>query len=52
MTFCWNWCLLSTKIEELHDDLPFLPERKKLKKYKKLVTNLRDKNEHVVQIKN
>ena len=52
MIFCWNWCSLSKKIEELHNDLPFLPERKKLKKYEKLVTNLNYKNEYVVQIKN
>ena len=52
MTFCCNWCSLSKKVEELHNDLPFLPERKKLKKYEKLVTNLHDKYEYVVQIKN
>ena len=33
------------KLHELHNDLPFLPERKKIKKLEKLVTNLYDKNE-------
>ena len=33
------------KLHELHNDLPFLPERKKVKKVEKLVTNLYDKNE-------
>ena len=31
------------KLNELHSDLPFLPERKKLRKVKKLVTSLEDK---------
>ena len=29
---------------ELHFDLPFLLEKKKLENFEKLVTNLRDKN--------
>ena len=33
------------KIYEIHSDLPFLPEQKKLKKVKRLVTNLHDKQE-------
>ena len=33
---------------ELHNDLPFLPWRKKLKKVEKLVTNLHDKTEYVI----
>ena len=32
-------------------DLPFLPKRKKLKKVKKLVANLHDKNEYVIYIR-
>ena len=32
------------KLHQLHNDLPFLPERKKIKKIEKLVTNLYDKN--------
>ena len=32
-------------------DLPFLPTRKKLKKVKKLVANLHDKNEYVIYIR-
>ena len=32
--------------------LPFLPERKKIKKVEKLITNLHDKTEYVIQIRN
>ena len=32
------------KLSEPHNDVPFLPERKKLKNVEKLVTNLHDKN--------
>ena len=32
------------KLHQLHNDLPFLPERKKITKIEKLVTNLYDKN--------
>ena len=34
------------------DDLPFLSERIKLGKIEKLVTNLLDKTEHVIHIRN
>ena len=37
------------KLHELHNDLPFLPERMKTEK---LVTNLRDKTECVIHIRN
>ena len=37
---------------ELHNDLPFLPERKKLKKVEKLFANLLDNNECVIHIRN
>ena len=40
------------KLHELHNDLPFLPERKKINNIEKLVTNLYDKNEHVIHIRN
>ena len=40
------------KSHELHNDLPFLPERIKIKKVKKLVPNLHDKNEYVIHIRN
>ena len=40
------------KLHELHNDLPFLPERKKINNVEKLVTNLYDKNEHVIHIRN
>ena len=33
------------KLHELHNDLPFLPERIKIEKVKKLVANLHDKTE-------
>ena len=36
--------------EKLHNDLPFSPERMKIKKFKKLVTNLHDKTEYVIHI--
>ena len=35
----------------LHEDLPFLPERMKIGKYKKLVCNLYDKKSYVVHIR-
>ena len=35
------------KLYEIHSDLQFLPEREKLKKVEKLVTNLHDKTEYV-----
>ena len=40
------------KLRKLHNDLPFLPERMKIEKFKKLVASLHDKNEHVIHIKN
>ena len=40
------------KINELHNDLPFLPERIKIEKVEKLAANLHDKTEYVIQIIN
>ena len=40
------------KLHELHNDLLFLPERMKFKKIEKLVTNLLDKTEYVIYIRN
>ena len=40
------------KIHDLCNDLPFLPERIKIEKVKELVTNLHDKSEYVVLIRN
>ena len=40
------------KIHELHNDLPFLPERMKIGRVEKLVANLRDKTEYVIHIRN
>ena len=39
-------------LHEFHNDLPFLPERMKLGKIGKLVTNLYDKNGYVIHIRN
>ena len=40
------------KLLELNNDLPFLPERMKIEKVKKLVANLHDKTEYVIHIGN
>ena len=40
------------KLHELHNDLPFLPERMKIEKFEKLVANLHDKTEYVIHIRN
>ena len=38
-------------LHDFHSDLPFLPERKKIDKCKKLVCNLYDKKSYVVHIR-
>ena len=40
------------KVHELQEDLSFLPERMKIEKVQKLGTNLHDKTEYVIHIKN
>ena len=40
------------KIYELHSNLPFLRDRRKLGKAEKLVVNMHDKTEYVVHIRN
>ena len=40
------------KLHELHNDLPFLPERMKLGKVEIFVANLFDKTEYVIHIRN
>ena len=40
------------KLLQLHNDLPFSPERMKVEKFEKLVANLHDKTEYVIHIKN
>ena len=40
------------KLHEIHNYLPFLPERMKIEKSKKLVANLHDKAECIIQIRN
>ena len=39
------------KLHDLHSDLPFLPKRMKIDKWKKLVYNLRNKKKYVVHIR-
>ena len=39
-------------LHELHSDLPFLPERMKIKKVEKLVANLYDNTEYLIHIIN
>ena len=40
------------KLHEIHNDLPFLPERMKIQKVEKLVANLHGKTEYVIHIRN
>ena len=40
------------KLHELHNGLPFLPERMKVERVEKLVINLHDKTESVIHIRN
>ena len=40
------------KLHELHNGLPFLPERMKLKQVDEFVTNLHNKTEYVIHIRN
>ena len=40
------------KLHKHHNDLPFLPERMKMEKVEKFVTNLHDKTEYVIHIRN
>ena len=39
-------------LHELYKDLPFLPERMKIEKVEKLFSNLHDKSEYVICIRN
>ena len=39
------------KLHELHNDLPFLPERMKTEKVEKLLANLHDEREYVIHIR-
>ena len=40
------------KLHDLHNDLPFVPERMRIEKVEKLVANLHDKAEYVLHIRN
>ena len=42
----------SKNLHKLLNDLPFLPERMKIEKVGKLVTNLHDKTKYVIHIRN
>ena len=39
------------KLHELHNDLPFLPERMEIEKDDKFVSNFYDKTKHVIPIR-
>ena len=39
-----------SKLDKLHSDIPFLPERMKIDKTQKLVCNLHDKKKYVIHI--
>ena len=40
------------KLHEIHNDLPFLSERMKIEKFEKLIANLHNKTEYVINIRN
>ena len=40
------------KLHGFHNDLPFLPERMKIEKVEKILANLHDKTNYVIQIRN
>ena len=40
------------KFHELHNNFPFLPERMKIEKVQKLISNLNDKTKNVIHIRN
>ena len=39
-------------LHELHNNLPYFPEKLKIEKFEKLITNLHDKTEYVIHIRN
>ena len=39
------------KLFNLHKDLPFLPERKKIEKVEKLISSIEDKEKYVIHIR-
>ena len=44
--------ILKIYMNLIYHDLPFLPERMKIEKVEKLVANLYDNTEYVIQIRN
>ena len=43
--------IIRKKLFDLHKNLPFLPESKKVNKEEKLICNIEDKEKHVIHIK-
>ena len=39
-------------LHNLHNDMPFLPDRMKIEKVEKFVTNLHERTEYVIHIRN
>ena len=52
-----KWYILEVDVKypknlhKLHSDLPFLPERKKIKKWEKLVCTIQNKKNYVIDIR-
>ena len=44
-------CWLSEKLFNLHKDLPFLPDRKKVNKSERLICSIEDKEKYVIHIR-
>ena len=40
------------KLHQIHNNLPFLPQRMKIGKVEKLIANLHDETEYIIYIKN
>ena len=50
--FFWSYVQYLEKLLELHNNLSFLPERIKIEKVEKLVSNLHGKTEYIIHIRN
>ena len=49
--FSKKMLIIRKTLFDLHKDLPFLPERKKVNKVEKLIYNIKDKEKYVMHIK-
>ena len=49
--FSKKMLIIRKTLFDLHKDLPFLPERKKVNKVEKLICNIEDKEKYVMHIK-